>query len=130
MERWFASWAVSGEYIQQDASKQRECIAHISFSNQYAIQHHPNQEHTSHTEEIRMNPNNHDFCAGLANCMLVPERFELGEGITISQTYAHFMAPFLMAFAPAAPGKPHPAPWKPAKGGLAIDITAELFVPT
>jgi hypothetical protein len=77
-----------------------------------------------------MNPNNHDFCAGLANCILVPERFELGEGITISQTYAHFMAPFLMAFAPAAPGKPHPAPWKSAKGGLAIDITAELFVPT
>lgn len=39
------------------------------------------------------------------------------------------MAPFLMAFAPASPGKPHPAPWKPANGGLAIDINAELFLP-
>jgi hypothetical protein len=39
------------------------------------------------------------------------------------------MAPFLMAFAPATPGKPHPTPWKAAKGGLAIDITAELFLP-
>src|SRR5258707_6908388 len=76
-----------------------------------------------------MNPNNHDFCAGLAYCILVPARFELGEGITVSQTYAHFMAPFLMAFAPASPGKPHPAPWKAAKGGINIDITAELFLP-
>ncbi len=76
-----------------------------------------------------MDPNQHDFWAGLADCILVPERFELGEGLIISQTYAHFMAPFLMAFAPAAQGKPHPAPWKTAKGGLAIDITAELFVP-
>jgi hypothetical protein len=76
-----------------------------------------------------MNFNQQDFWAGLADCILVPERFELGEGVTISQTYTHFMAPFLMAFAPAAQGKPHPAPWKPARGGLAIDITAELFLP-
>jgi hypothetical protein len=76
-----------------------------------------------------MDLNQQDFWAGLADCILVPERFELGEGVTISQTYAHFMAPFLMAFTPATPGKPHPAPWKPAKGGFDIDITAELFIP-
>lgn len=76
-----------------------------------------------------MNPNLHDLYAGLSNIALVPERFELGEGVVISQTYAHFMAPFLMAFAPASPGKPHPAPWKAAKGGINIDITAELFPP-
>ena len=38
------------------------------------------------------------------------------------------MAPFLMAFAPAQPGEP-PAPWKPAQGGYAIDIFAEIHVP-
>jgi hypothetical protein len=76
-----------------------------------------------------MNPNVHDLYAGLSNIALVPERFELGKGVVISQTYAHFMAPFLMAFAPASPGKPHPAPWKAAKGGISIDITAELFLP-
>lgn len=76
-----------------------------------------------------MNPNLHDLWAGLSDLTLVPERFELGEGMMISQTYAHFMAPFLMAFAPAAPGKHHPGPWKAAKGGLSFDITAELFLP-
>lgn len=76
-----------------------------------------------------MNPNVHDLWAGLSDFTLVPERFELGQGVIISQTYAHFMAPFLMAFSPAVPGRPHPAPWKSAKGGFSIDITAELFLP-
>jgi len=76
-----------------------------------------------------MNPNLHELYAGLSDVVLVPEQFELGQGVKISQTYAHFMAPFLMAFAPAAPGKPHPPPWKSAKGGFSIDISAELFLP-
>lgn len=70
-----------------------------------------------------------DLHAGLSGCVLVPEHFDLGEGVVISQTYAHFMAPFLMAFAPASPGKPHPRPWKAASGGLVIDISAELHLP-
>jgi hypothetical protein len=76
-----------------------------------------------------MNPNLSNLCAGLSDVVVEPKHFELGQGVTISQTYAHLMAPFLMAFAPAPPGKPHPAPWKPAKGGFSIDISAELFVP-
>lgn len=76
-----------------------------------------------------MNPNLQNLYAGLSNIDLIPERFDLGNGVVISQTYAHFMAPFLMAFAPAQPGKPHPAPWKAAKDGLNIDISAELFLP-
>lgn len=39
------------------------------------------------------------------------------------------MAPYLAAFAPAEPGKPHPAPWKAVSGGLGFDIQAELYVP-
>ncbi|MBI4465562.1 MAG: hypothetical protein HY647_12735 [Acidobacteria bacterium] len=76
-----------------------------------------------------MNSESTNLYAGLSGFALVPERYDLGEGLLISQTYAHFMAPFLMAFAPAAPGKHHPAPWKAAKGGLAYDIYAELYVP-
>jgi hypothetical protein len=76
-----------------------------------------------------MNPNMHDLYAGISGVALRTERFELGQGVTISQTYAHFMAPFLMAFAPAPQGKPHPAPWKSAKGGYSVDIGVELFLP-
>jgi len=78
---------------------------------------------------ITMNPEVTELYAGLSGISLVPTTFDLGHGIQISQTYAHFMAPFLMAFKPPSPGKPHPAPWKSAKGGLAIDIAAELFLP-
>jgi hypothetical protein len=79
---------------------------------------------------MRSNPNLHDFWAGLSDAVFAAEHFELGQGVTIARTYAHFMAPFLMAFAPAPPGQHHPGPWKPAKGGFDIDITAELHIPS
>lgn len=76
-----------------------------------------------------MHPNSVDLYAGLYGLLPVPETFDLGCGVVISRTYAHFFAPFMMAFSPPSPGKPHPAPWKSARGGLAIDITAEIFLP-
>jgi hypothetical protein len=76
-----------------------------------------------------MKPELIDLYAGLSGISLIPTTFDLGHGVQISQTYAHFMAPFLMAFKPPSPGKPHPAPWKPTRGGLALDIAAELFLP-
>lgn len=76
-----------------------------------------------------MHPNSIDLYAGLYGLTLVPDTFDLGRGVAVSRTYAHLMAPFMMAFAPAPPGKHHPAPWKPAKGGIYIDITTELYVP-
>lgn len=39
------------------------------------------------------------------------------------------MAPFLMAFSPAPPGKSHPAPWSAVKGGFGFDMTVELEIP-
>jgi len=39
------------------------------------------------------------------------------------------MAPYLVAFSPAEPGKPHPAPWKPVKGDLSFDVYAQLYIP-
>jgi len=76
-----------------------------------------------------MHPNSVDLYAGLYGAALVPETFNLGHGAFISRTYAHFMAPFTMAFAPAPRGMPHPAPWKAAKGGIYLDITTELHLP-
>ena len=36
----------------------------------------------------------------------------------------------MMAFSPAEPGRPHPAPWKAAKGGFGYDVSIEIQVPT
>ena len=70
-----------------------------------------------------------DVYAGLSGLQLEVDEIELGEGIVLRRTYAHLMAPFLMAFTPAQPGKPHPAPWKAAHGGFGFDLAAELLVP-
>lgn len=67
--------------------------------------------------------------AGLSGLELQEPSFELGCGLTLSKTYAHLMAPFMMAFKPAPIGSHHPAPWKAAQGGNSFDISAELFVP-
>ena len=76
-----------------------------------------------------MNPVTDPIYAGIAGAEMDPEEFALGHGLMLRKTYAHFMAPFLMAFAPAVRGQPHPAPWSAVSGGLAVDIHLELFVP-
>lgn len=70
-----------------------------------------------------------DLHAGIAGIELQKATFSLGHGLTLSKTYAHLMAPFVMAFKPAPPGRHHPAPWKPAQGGGSFDVNAELFIP-
>lgn len=70
-----------------------------------------------------------DIYGGLSGLVLEPQQFELGQGIVLSRTYAHLMGHYIMAFAPASPGEHHPGPWKPANGGPAVNIEAELFVP-
>jgi len=70
-----------------------------------------------------------DIYAGLSGLQLEGDEIELGEGVVLRRTYAHLMAGCLMAFAPAPPGKTHPAPWKAAYGGSGFDVVAELLVP-
>jgi len=70
-----------------------------------------------------------DLYGGIAGAELPVDQFDLGHGIILSRTYAHLMAPFMMAFTPAPPGKHHPAPWRPAKGGFGFDIVAQLHIP-
>lgn len=71
-----------------------------------------------------------DLHAGLSGFQLRGDIFDLGDGIVIHKTYAHLMAPFVMAFIPAPPGGHHPAPWKAASGGFSFDIIAELTIPS
>ena len=71
-----------------------------------------------------------DIYAGLSGLELTPDTFDLGEGVTVSRTYAHLMAPFMMAFKePVEHGQHHPGPWKSLGGGIAYDIEAEIRVP-
>lgn len=70
-----------------------------------------------------------DIHAGLSGASFVGAPIELGRGVRLSKVYAHLMAPYVMAFSPALPGKPHPGPWKAAAGGAGFDVTAELKIP-
>lgn len=66
---------------------------------------------------------------GLSNINLQFDKYLFDDNMYITKTYAHMMSPFILAFSPAEPGKAHPAPWKPALGGISHDITAEIFIP-
>jgi hypothetical protein len=76
------------------------------------------------------NPNDVDLFAGIAGAELNIDQFELGHAVTISKTFSHIFAPFLIAFdRPRPPWDFHPPPWKAVSGGLGFDIEAELYVP-
>lgn len=72
-----------------------------------------------------MNPNDCDLYAGIAGVKVSIDSFDFGQGITLERTFAHIMAPYIAAFFPAEPGKPHPAPWKAVSGGVGLDVHAE-----
>ena len=59
--------------------------------------------------------------------MPVPE-YDLGNGAILKAIYAHVMSPFLMAFSPAEPGKPHPPPWSAVSDGISHDVYIELKI--
>lgn len=65
---------------------------------------------------------------GISGAKLPVNEYDLGEGAVLRATYAHVMSPFLMAFSPAEPGKPHPAPWSPVGGGVSHDVHIELKI--
>jgi hypothetical protein len=71
-----------------------------------------------------MNP----IFGGISGVKLPVAEYDLGEGAVLRATYAHVMAPFLMAFSPAEPGKPHPPPWNAVSGGLSHDVHIELKI--
>lgn len=53
-----------------------------------------------------------DLYGGIAGFPLPLQRFEILPGLTLSRTYAHLIAPLLVAFSPPEKkGTPHPSPW-------------------
>lgn len=71
-----------------------------------------------------VNPEEIDLYGGLSGAELALDEFEIVKGLSFHATYAHVMAPYLMAFKPPPKGgAPHPAPWRAAHGGLGLDVT-------
>jgi hypothetical protein len=68
--------------------------------------------------------------AGLSHVTYDGEPFDLGHGIALKSAYAHLFAANMVAFARATEGKPHPAPWRAARGGFGYDVEIELAVPS
>lgn len=63
---------------------------------------------------------------GISGLELPPEEFELAPGLSLASTYAHVMAPFVMAFAPPPrQSAPHPGPWASLQG-RGLNILAEV----
>ena len=70
------------------------------------------------------------YFGGMSGSRLGVEKFDIGQGIVLSNTYAHVTAPFLIAFSkPEKPGLPHPAPWAAASGGFGFDISVQISLP-
>jgi hypothetical protein len=69
-----------------------------------------------------------DLFGGITGFPLPMQQFELLPGLTLTRTYAHLIAPFILAFAP--PPKPsagHPGPWVSLHGkGLTILVEIKL----
>jgi|GEM_PF-460478 len=66
---------------------------------------------------------------GFSGVTMEQDSLDLGHGLRLRKKYAHLTSPCIMAFARAEPGRPHPAPWRAAKGGYAFDIEIEIGVP-
>jgi len=78
-----------------------------------------------------MNLTDCDIYGGLTGPLLPVVEFDFGSGISASRTFAHFMAPFMMAFAPPTnAGQPHPMPWRAVKGGFGFDVVTQLHIPS
>ena len=69
-----------------------------------------------------------DLFGGITGFPLPVQRFELLPGLTLTRTYAHLIAPFIMAFSPPEkPRSPHPGPWAALReGGLKILVEIKL----
>lgn len=70
-----------------------------------------------------------DVFAGLIGIEVSFDRFDLGEGVSISRTHAHLVNPFLVAFA-ASQEEDFPSKWMAGGENVGVDLTAELCVPS
>ena len=78
-----------------------------------------------------MDPNAIDLYGGLAGVELAVDPFSLGEGITVSKTYARLIAPFIMSFVRPRPGNAVGTPVRRTElpCGFTFEILAQLYIP-
>ena len=82
------------------------------------------------TRIANMNIEECPLFGGISGIALDVPSIEILPGAVLTSTYAHVMAPYLIAFARAAPGRPHPAPWKAASGGIGFDVEIQFELAT
>ncbi len=76
-----------------------------------------------------VNPLEVALFGGISGRSMDVDEFELCSGLTVRRTFAHVMAPYLLAFdRPKSPHAPHPAPWKSAHGGIGFNVDVEVAV--
>lgn len=64
---------------------------------------------------------------GVAGAELAVDKFEICDGLVLRKTYAHVMSPYMLAFRrPERADQYHPGPWKPARGGIWMDVEIEI----
>lgn len=65
---------------------------------------------------------------GIAGLVLPTDHYDVAPGLILTKTYAHLIAPFIMAFAPPSKvGAPHPGPWSSlGERGLTLLVEAKL----
>lgn len=86
-------------------------------------------EQLEHHRRQAVDPEASPLFGGVSGVRMENDSFDLGDGVCLRSTFAHVMAPYLLAFSPAQDGQPHPAPWKAASGGIGFDIHVELAMP-
>ena len=76
---------------------------------------------------MQMHPEKVALFGGLGGAVLPVDEFEICEGLVLRKTYAHVMSPYMLAFRrPERAHQYHPGPWKPARGGVWIDVEIEI----
>ena len=72
-------------------------------------------------------PENVSLFGGVAGAALPVDEFEICDGLVLRKTYAHLMSPYMLAFRrPVRADQHHPGPWKPARGGVWMDVEIEI----
>ena len=76
---------------------------------------------------IDNDPEKLELFGGLAGAVLDIDEYEICEGLALRRTYAHVMAPYVLAFRrPERTDRHHPGPWKSTRGGLWLDVEIEV----
>ena len=82
------------------------------------------------SEEASIRFNEINLFGGISGVELQSKDYQIAKGISLRTVFAHVMAPYILAFARAPAGQPHPGPWRAASGGLGFDVTVQLAIPT